>query len=99
MSAAQPPRRPSTSELRQALARLHQLLAGTPQLEASSQRLLRELLQDIERVLSRSAATAAPRPPEAQSRLQSLAVGFEADHPALAAGLREFVDLLGRAGL
>jgi hypothetical protein len=34
-----------------------------------------------------------------QSRLEALAVEFEADHPGLAASLRQFVDLLGRAGL
>lgn len=34
-----------------------------------------------------------------QSRLEALAVEFEADHPSLAANLRQFVDLLGRAGL
>jgi hypothetical protein len=35
----------------------------------------------------------------AQSRLEALAVEFEAEHPSLSASLREFVDLLARAGL
>jgi hypothetical protein len=35
----------------------------------------------------------------AGSRLEALAVDFEAEHPSLAASLREFVALLGRAGL
>ena len=39
------------------------------------------------------AADAAPHP------LESLAVGFEADHPTLAASVRQFIDLLGQAGL
>jgi hypothetical protein len=38
-------------------------------------------------------------PAESQSRLEALAVVFEAEHPSLSASLREFIDLLGRAGL
>ncbi len=33
------------------------------------------------------------------SRLEALAVRFEADHPALAATLRRLVDLLGEVGI
>jgi hypothetical protein len=38
-------------------------------------------------------------PAMSQSRLEALAVEFEADHPALAASLREFIELLAGAGL
>ena len=87
-------------------AKLHQELAGTPQVGDSSKRLLRDVLGDIERLLgtapaaaTASAATDAAAPAEPTSRLEALAVEFEAEHPSLSASLREFVDLLGRAGL
>ena len=50
---------------------------------------------------SASAAAPAPAatPAHALPRLEALAVEFDAEHPALSAGLREFIDLLGRAGL
>jgi len=41
----------------------------------------------------------AATPAHALPRLEALAVEFDAEHPALSAGLREFIDLLGRAGL
>jgi hypothetical protein len=44
-----------------------------------------------------SAPTADPA--QALPRLEALAIEFDAEHPALSAGLREFIDLLGRAGL
>ena len=37
--------------------------------------------------------------PAATPRLESLAVRFEASHPALAETLREVIDTLGKAGL
>jgi hypothetical protein len=33
------------------------------------------------------------------SKLEALAVQFEADHPGLAEGLRSLADLLGKAGI
>ena len=102
--------KPTPDYLQQSLSKLHQELAGTPQVGDSSKRLLRDVLGDIERLLgtapapaTASAATAsatdASAPAEPTSRLEALAVEFEAEHPSLSASLREFVDLLGRAGL
>jgi hypothetical protein len=34
-----------------------------------------------------------------RNRLEEAAVGFEVEHPSLAAGLRQLIDLLGKAGL
>ena len=80
----------------------HRRPVRTPQVEDSSKRLLREVLADIERLLSTGKAAPAAVPAaqaQSQSRLEALAVEFEADHPSLSASLREFIDLLGRAGL
>ena len=83
------------SRLQQSLARLHTELSTTARVDDASKRLLREVLSDIERLL-REQKTVAPAP---RSRLEALAVDFDAAHPALSASLREFIDLLGRAGL
>jgi predicted component of type VI protein secretion system len=86
---------PSVISLEQSLARLHSELSATSQVDDASKRLLKEVLHDIERLLNdRKAAAMAPR-----SRLESLAVNFDAAHPALSSGLRELADLLARAGL
>lgn len=118
--------KPTPDHLQQSLSQLHHLLVGTPQVDDASKRLLREVLDDIERLLDQGAtvtaaapvvaspagtaplAAAVPpaaalspaaAPAQALPRLEALAVEFEVEHPALSAGMREFIDLLGRAGL
>ena len=89
--------------MRELLARLHeQLSASGRALDGESRQLLATLMRDIERALDSSdsaaddasAAAAAHTP-----RLESLAVRFEAGHPALAEGLRELIDALVKAGI
>jgi hypothetical protein len=86
--------KPNSNQLQQALSQLHSVLTRTPRVQEASKRAVRDALGDIERLLGSGGAVAQGR-----SRLQALAVDFEAEHPSLAAGLREFVDLLGQAGL
>jgi hypothetical protein len=81
-----------TPDLHAALARLHAELNSAPQLDAESRRLLLEIAGDIERLIGRVGDA------RHSSRLESLAVDFEAGHPALAASLRDIVDLLTRIG-
>jgi hypothetical protein len=88
-------RKPSPDQLQRSLAQLHDVLVGTPRVDAASKQRLRDLLDDIERLLDNGAVEAA----QSQSRLEALAVAFEAEHPSLSASLREFIDLLGRAGM
>jgi hypothetical protein len=45
------------------------------------------------------AAEAVVSEDEHVSRLEEMAVQFEADHPSLAASLRQLTDLLGKAGI
>jgi predicted component of type VI protein secretion system len=96
--------------LRELLARLHeQLGARDRSLDVESRRLLTTAMRDIEQALDRadrtmdqgdqilddaSAAVAAHTP-----RLESLAVRFEAGHPAIAEALRELIDALVKAGI
>jgi predicted component of type VI protein secretion system len=96
--------------LRELLARLHeQLGARGRSLDADSRQLLTMAVREIEHALDRadrvmdkadqslddvSAAVAAHSP-----RLESLAVRFEAGHPAIAEALRELIDALVKAGI
>ena len=99
---------PSKDELQQSLRRLHAELGASSSVDARSRQLLQEVLTDIERLLHRQSpgmqpATTRQRTDEAADtaprRLSELAVQFETRHPLLAASARQFVDLLGRAGL
>jgi hypothetical protein len=85
----------SDQELRNLLTQLHERLGGTRPLEDDDRRLLVALLGDVERALEKNTAA---RPPDT-SRLESFAVKFEADHPALAEGLRRLADTLAKAGI
>ena len=83
------------SELRNLLNQLHARLGSAQSLDDDDRRLLVTVLGDIETLLAKSAL--APQPDS--SGLESLAVKFEADHPALADGLRRLADTLGKAGI
>lgn len=85
----------SESELDQLLTQLHARLGSAQSLDAEDRRLLATVLRDIENVLGKNAAAAPPDSPG----LESLAVRFEADHPALAETLRRLVDALAKAGI
>lgn len=95
-----------TDHLRKQLATLHAELADARTADPRLRGLLAKVMEDIARVLERS-ATPAPTLPAAASgpqesvadRLESLAVQFEADHPALAASMRRIIDLFVKAGL
>ena len=82
--------------LKKSLAALHQELSRAPELDEQSRQLLREIISDFEGI--------GPSPVSAPTtlrrhRLEELAVGFEIEHPTLAAGLRQLMDLLAKAGL
>ncbi len=83
----------SQETLHAALARLHEELQAAPSLDAESRRLLDELTRDISRSREATAGEAHA------SRIEALAVRFEAGHPDLAASLRGIADALGRIGL
>jgi predicted component of type VI protein secretion system len=83
----------SQDSLRQLLTELHQRLSSGA-VEPEARQLLGTIVRDIERTLGTGPVAA-----EHASRLESLAVQFEAGHPALAQTLRQLIDLLGKAGL
>jgi hypothetical protein len=88
--------------LKQSLTQLQAELARAPRLDENTRQRLHAALADIERRLhAADAEPPASAGPDDGARhpLESLAVGFEADHPTLAASVRRFIDLLGQAGL
>lgn len=90
----------SEDSLRDLLAQVHAKLADAGSVDAESRSLLVTLARDIERTLAPAAST-APTPPARlnDSRLEALAVRFEAEHPGLARTLRQLIDTLGKAGI
>lgn len=88
--------------LRELLARVHERLSAATSVDGESRQLLGTLMHDIERALGAGApAAAAPQASGqvAASRLEGLAVEFEAGHPQLAELLRQLIDALGKAGI
>ena len=82
------------SQLHTLHAELSKLRQADPQLRAS----LLTVLSDITRLLEHPDPAAAADESMAQ-RLESVAVQFEAEHPALGTTLRQVVDTLGKAGI
>jgi hypothetical protein len=83
------------NELRNLLTQLHDRLGNARSLDADDKRLLVTVLGDIEQVLAKSPPARSPD----TSGMESLAVKFEADHPALAETLRRVADTLAKAGI
>jgi hypothetical protein len=84
----------SHDKLRELLARLRAHLNTPSSMDAETRRQLGGVSGELERALGSGGAAAAAVP-----RLESLAVRFEAGHPALAETLREIIDALGKAGI
>ncbi len=89
--------------LRDQLTKLHEELGMATRVDSRSSQLLREVMEDIKRLVEQSPDDPAPSavapPPTLPDRLEKIAVQFEVDHPKLAASSRRLVDLLGKAGL
>ena len=83
--------------LRDLLARVRERLSHARSVDPDSRQNLAAVVSDIDQALGQGSArgTADAHTP----RLESLAVRFEADHPALAEVIREVVDALARAGI
>jgi len=87
------------SDLRHLLTQLHGRLANAQSLDADDRRLLVTVLGDIESALAKNSPAGAPAGVPDAPGLESLAVKFEADHPALAESLRRLADTLAKAGI
>jgi hypothetical protein len=86
--------------LRELLARLRQHLKAASPMDVEARRELGGVTGDLERALGTGVADpGSTRAAGVAPRLESLAVRFEAGHPALAETLREIIDALAKAGI
>jgi len=81
--------------LRDLLSRVHERLSHSTSVDSESRKLLVTVMHDIEHALGKGDKPAS----DTGSRLESLAVRFEVEHPTLADALRRLVDALGKAGI
>jgi hypothetical protein len=87
-----------SQDLNKHLEALHTELARTNKIDRESRELLVTVLNDISRVLDPS----QPNPTDERSltsRLDEVAVQFEAEHPTLGTAIRRVVDTLAKAGI
>jgi hypothetical protein len=89
----------SEENLHDLLARVHERLAKAGSVDQDSRALLSTVVRDIERTLNRGGEGAVARAAQQAPRLEAVAIQLEADHPGLAQVLRQFVDLLVKAGI
>jgi predicted NAD/FAD-dependent oxidoreductase len=88
-----------SEHLQEILQRLRERAAGAGgSIEAHSRQELGNTVRDLEASLGPGGSAATSRATHAP-RLESLAVKFEASHPALAETLRELMDALVKAGI
>ena len=80
-----------SDQLNALLTQLHRELGRATQIDDESRRLLGLVVADIEKLGVGTTAT--------PGGLELLAVRFEADHPSVAAALRQVGDVLGKAGI
>jgi hypothetical protein len=85
------------NDLRSQLASLHATLSRTGSIDAEARAQLISLLPEITRLLGRAAEQTGVHP--LTEPLETLAVRFEAEHPALGNALRQVIDALSKAGI
>jgi Domain of unknown function (DUF4404) len=93
----------AAESLRELLAQLHEQLGENGgELDREARQLLATVMRDIERALDRpdrAAEDSAHATAAHTRRLESLAVRFEAGHPAIAEAVRGLIDALVKAGI
>lgn len=87
-----------SADLRQTLQSLHAELGQTARVDPELRSLLVTVLSDITKLLEQPGMRDVDDAPLAE-RLESVAVRFEAEHPALGTAIRQVVDTLAKAGI
>jgi hypothetical protein len=87
-----------SADLRQTLQSLHAELGQTQRVDPELRSLLVTVLSDITKLLEQPGMRDVDDAPLAE-RLESVAVRFEAEHPALGTAIRQVVDTLAKAGI
>jgi Sec-independent protein translocase protein TatA len=86
-------------DLKRLLERLREEVGDAGTLTHESRQLMRELADEIDTALQQSGERHGIHHVEHNRRLANLVAQFEADHPGLAATMREVMHTLGQVGL
>ena len=86
-------------DIQQHIATLHERLARLDRasVDARTRELLLQLLGDLTRLLGSPSLDDEDQP--LTERLETLAVRFEAEHPAVGHAVRQLIDALAKAGI
>lgn len=84
-------------ELRETLARLHEELSSTREIDEDLRQELRQALDEISRKIEHPAG--AEDEPPVGDRLEELTLRFESSHPVVAEMMREVVRTLSQMGI
>lgn len=85
-------------QLRSLIENLHHELASAEAIDAESRALLKELVQDVEKLADNS-GSAEDAQPETSGQLEKAALQFESEHPRLSMALGEVIDALTKLGI
>lgn len=85
-----------SSRLEEQIQELHRQLIATSSVNPECQVALAKLLPDINRLLG---AKKSASPQSFMEVLEALELRFEAEHPTLAAAVRQVIDTLAAAGI
>lgn len=87
------------AKLTETLEAVHRELASSEQVDPQARDLLQELLGDIQRLLDEPSGARAREDEGLGDRVTDVAATFEADHPRLAATVRQVIDALATMGI
>jgi hypothetical protein len=89
-----------TEHLHKTLQQLHEELANAERVDPQSEKLLRELLEDISALLAAMpAASSGEGHGGYATRLSEASKRFEHEHPGLVAAIGRLADALSRSGV
>ena len=89
-----------TDDLHKTLQQLHEELGNASRVDPESERLLRELLEDISVLLARRGGSAEPGAHASLAdRLLEASNRFEESHPGLVSAIGRVADALSRSGV
>ncbi len=86
-----------TDQIKNVLSQLHEQLSSAESVDPELKSLLKNLDEDIHRLLGKDEAAATDQ--GVIARLEEAATGFTADHPQVAGLLRRLADALSQIGI
>ena len=85
--------------LRWQLTMLHELLEDTEKVDDKTKKAMREVSDELDRILAQEKEAEAQHWDEAKGKWQEVVIDFEVHHPRLALTVEEITGILARMGL